>query len=174
MQIAVLGCLFILTVAASQTGCVSPAPPVHLYQIGDRVELGSVVYNVLEADWRPQLSEAAMVRFPAHRFLVVRLSVTNGGGQPVSIPSFKLVDDGGRVFDESFDGQFVPSWLGLMRKVKPVETLVGNILFDVDAKSYKLKLNDDGDSGQPALVEMPLRFGLERPAVPSALDTPLR
>jgi hypothetical protein len=174
MQIAVLGSHFVLTVAASQTGCVKPAPPVRVYQIGDRVEVGSLAYHVLEADWRPQLSEEAQVRLPARRFLVIRLSVTNGGAQPVSIPSFKLVDDGGSVFAESFDGQFVASWLGLMRKVKPVETVEGNILFDVDAKSYKLKLNDDGDPGQPALVEMPLRFGLERPAVPSALDTPVR
>jgi len=45
---------------------------------------------------------------------------------------------------------------------------------NVQPKSYKLKLDDDSDPGQVSMVEMPLRFGLERPEIPSALEAPVR
>jgi len=164
----------LITVVVSQTACVKPEPSVRVYSMGERVQVGPLVYNVMEADWRPKMGEGEQARIPSHRFLTVHLSVTNGGGEALSIPSLKLLDDNGRTYDESIDGQNVPSWLGLIRKLKPVDTLEGNILFDVEPKSYKLKLNDDADAGQPALVEMPLRFELEKPVIPSALGTPAR
>ena len=166
--------LLLFAAAAMQTGCVKPAPPVHVFRMGERVQVGPLIYNVFEATWLPQLGEPTQARQPARRFLLVHLSVTNSGAEVLSVPALSLVDDAGYVHTEAFDGRNVPSWWGLIRKVKPADTLEGNILFDVEPKSYKLKLDDDSDPEHRAMVEMPLRFGLEEPSMPGALDTPAR
>ena len=134
--------------------------------MGERVEAGVLVYNVFEADWTPKLGSGQDARTPLHRFLVIHLSVTNSSAEPVSMPSLTLVDEAGQSFGEEVTEADVPAQLGLIRTIKPAETLHGRILFDVEPKSYKLKL-DDG-SGKTALVDMPLRFSAEQPAVPSS------
>src|SRR5262245_25493206 len=163
-----------LTLGAILVGCVQPPPPVNVFRLGDRVQAGPLVYNVFEADWRAKLGEAGEARLPAQRFLIIHLSVTNSSSESLSMPALTLVDDAGHAFTESMNGQNVESWFGLSRKLKPVETLEGRILFDVEPKSYKLKLDDDTNTGPVSMVEMPLRFDVEAPAVPSALGSPVR
>jgi len=163
-----------LTLGAILVGCLKPPPPVNVFRLGDRVQAGPLVYNIFEADWRAQLGEGGDVRVPTHRFLIVHLSVTNGSSEALSMPALSLVDDAGHAFTESMNGQNVSSWFGLSRKLKPVETLEGRILFDVEPKSYKLKLDDDTNTGPVSMVEMPLRFDVDTPAVPSALGSPIR
>jgi hypothetical protein len=173
MRPAFLSWLVISVVLTSQTACLKPTPPVSVFHMGDKVQAGPLVYTVMEADWRAKLGEEGQIRAPSHRFLIIHLSVTNGGSETLSVPGLKLIDDSGHVYDESMDGQGVRTWLGLIRKLKPVDTLEGNILFDVEPKSYKLKLDDD-NQGPVSMVELPLQFGLERPSIPSALDSPVR
>ena len=164
---AFLTCLLLSGAMISQAACVKPPPQVQVFRMGERAQAGPLIYNVFEADWRPQLGEGPMARRPAHRFLIVHLSVTNSGAEVLSAPGLRLLDDDGHLYSETIDGQNVPSWLGLVRKLKPADTLEGNILFDVDPKSYKLKLDDDSDPDRKVLVEMPLRFGVENPSLPS-------
>jgi hypothetical protein len=94
-------------------------------------------------------------RVPERRFLILHLNVTNSSAETVSAPGLTLVDDSGQTFNEVV-GVDVPAQLGLVRTLKPADTLDGRIVFDVEPKSYKLKL-DDG-LGKTALVELPLRF----------------
>ena len=47
------GCLLLAAAAAVQTGCVKPAPPVHLYRMGEKVQVGPFIYTVFEATWLP-------------------------------------------------------------------------------------------------------------------------
>ncbi len=110
-----------------------------------------------------------MSRVPERRFLIIHLSVTNSGGQDVNIPSMVVEDQGGQVFNESLDGRGIPSWMGIIRKLKPADTLDGAIVFDVDPKSYKLKL-DDGSGGSVAMVELPLQFEAGEAVIPSPIQ----
>jgi hypothetical protein len=174
MRIASLDWLVTAVALTSQTACVKPPPPVNVFRMGDRVQVGPLVYTIFEADWRAKLGEGGEVRLPAQRFLIVHLSVTNGSSEALSMPALSLVDDTGHAYTESMDGQNVSSWFGLSRKLKPVETREGRILFDVEPKSYKLKLDDDTNTGAVSMVEMPLRFDVEKPAIPSALESPVR
>src|SRR5207247_1652575 len=96
---------------AWQPACVKPAPPAHVFRIGDRVPVGPLVYNILDADWRAQIGYGSQVRVPARRFLIVHLSVTNGGAEVLSMPVLRLVDETGHAYVESMDGMNVPSWL---------------------------------------------------------------
>jgi hypothetical protein len=166
----------IITALALLTGCSKPAPPPVLHKLGDRVESGPLIYTVFEAEWTAQIGSGERATVPAHRFLIVHFSVTNSGTEPVSIPSLTLVDDAGQASSEAIVGADVPALLGLSRTVKPVETRDARVLFDVEPKSYKLKLDDVLDSGKSALVEMPLQFALTPSGVAggTASETPAK
>jgi hypothetical protein len=165
--------LAILTVVASQTACLKP-PPTNVYRMGEKVQAGPLIYNVFETRWQAQIGEGQQARTPAHRFLIMHLTVVNSGAETFSVPPFKLTDDSGRIYDESMEGQGIPSWLGMIRKVKPADTLDGNAVFDVEPKSYKLKLDDGSESGRVMMVDLPLQFDANKPAMPNILEAPAK
>jgi hypothetical protein len=143
------------------SGCSSVRSGTKQYQMGERAELGSVVYTLLEAHWKTQLGEAPSVRMPRDRFLLLRLSVTNGGAKEVAVPLMALIAPGGETYNELTEGGEVPDWLGVLRHVKPVETVTGWVVFDAPRGNYKLRVSDDAfdpEAVKTALIEVPLRF----------------
>ncbi len=143
------------------------------YRMGDRVQVGTLIYNVLEADWKSQLGDGPAARVPKDRFLVLRVTVTNGGGRQASVPSFTIEDDRGRTFGEETSGEGVLQWLGVIRRIDPAQTDDGRILFDAPPASYKLHVSDETDLTQTqekfSLIRIPLN--LEGGAIP---DVPVR
>jgi Telomeric repeat-binding factor 2. len=159
-----------VTLLAAQLACVKP-PPVSVYRMGDKVQVGPLIYNVFEAKWLPQIGEGPEARTPAHRFLILHLMVVNGGAETQSVQSFQLVDASGQVFQESIEGKDVPHWLGIVRNVRPADTLDGSVVFDVEPKTYKLRLDDGSGSGGGQMVELPLQFEVNKSVVPNAFGT---
>jgi hypothetical protein len=153
------GWLGTLAILVSQMACMRPAP-VNVYRMGEKVQAGPLIYNVFETKWQPQIGE----RTPVHRFLIMHLTIVNSGAEPVSVPSFKLIDESGQIYPESMEGQGIPLWLGMIRRVKPADTLEGNAVFDVDPKSYKLKLDDGSDTGMVVMIDLPLQFDANKAA----------
>jgi hypothetical protein len=141
--------------------------------MGERVQAGQLIYNVFSTEWQAQIGEGQQARTPAHRFMIMHLTVVNSGAEPVTVPSFKLTDESGGIYSESMEGQGVPLWLGLIRRVKPADTLEGNAVFDVEPKSYKLKLDDGSESGIVAMVDLPLRFDANKPTT-NILEPPAK
>jgi hypothetical protein len=146
--------------------------PVNVYRMGEKVQAGPFIYNIFETKWAEKLGEGPQARTPAHRFLIVRLSVVNSGAEAASVQPLKLVDESGGVHQESMDGQDVPHWLGIVRNLKPADTLEGNVVFDLEPKTYKLRLDDGVDSGKVQMVELPLQFEANKPLTPSPFETP--
>src|SRR5690242_18120287 len=70
------------------------------YNLGDKVQVGPLIYHVMEADWRTQLGEFPSVRMPERKFLLIRLSVTNSGGGTVMIPQAELENSRGDSYQE--------------------------------------------------------------------------
>ena len=68
------------------------------FQMGERVQAGKIIFNVLEADWRTALTEGG--RAPQNRFLLLRVSMTNSGGEEVSVPAFELQAQDGTKYQE--------------------------------------------------------------------------
>lgn len=134
--------------------------------MGDKVETGQLIYTVFDTQWLPALKAGDKERVPANRFFVVRLSVLNSGGAETTAPPVSLVDDGGQTFGELPDGEGVPEWLGILRKIKPVDTERGNVVFDVAPQHYKLRVSDDSEQ-HTAFIDLPLNF-----AGSAALPTP--
>lgn len=136
--------------------------------MGERATVGPLIYNILDAQWLTGLGSGVTTRVPANRFFVVRLSVVNSGQGESVVPPVTIEDGNARSYTELTDGNGVPQWLGYLRRVKPAENLVGNIVFDVPPHEYKLRLQDEIGVNQ-ALVEVPLSF---RPEIPEIVKTP--
>ncbi len=159
---------FLLTLGALAllASCGPQAPPVHVYKVGDKAEAGSLIYTVLDAEWKAQVGSGADAKTPAHRYLIVRLSVTNSGVDNMSLPALMLVDDKNREYPELVGEVDLPQAFGLIRNLRSADTIEGSIIFDVEPKSYKLRLDDGSGSNRIAMVEMPLRFDESRPVIP--------
>jgi len=125
--------------------------------MGEKVNVGHIVYTVIDTKWETSLPEDSEPRNPQHRFLLVRMSAANSGGDNMMLPNLVIEDDAGNTYQELSDGKGVPDWAGYLRRIGPAEASIGNILFDAPPKSYKLRVTDENGE-KPALVDMPLSF----------------
>jgi hypothetical protein len=165
LQVLARGAVFASLAALS--GCApAAAPKAKVHQMGERVTAGALVYNVFDTQWKTQLGEGADVRIPKDRFFLVRLSVVNGGAGELMVPTMTLVDDAGQTFTELSNGDQVPSWIGFLRRVRPAETVQGNVVFDVPPKHYRLRVSDE-NSQKTEEVDIPLSFATETPEIPA-------
>jgi hypothetical protein len=136
--------------------------PVRTYNMGEKVELGHINYQVFETQWMPQIGEGAEARIPKQRYFLVRIAAINSGGADVMVPTMTIQDDSGTVYNELSDGTGVPEWAGYLRNVKPALAARGNIVFDAPPRHYKLKVTDESGE-RTALIDIPLNFGAETP-----------
>ncbi|MGA2144660.1 MAG: hypothetical protein ABSH49_06835 [Bryobacteraceae bacterium] len=144
-----------------------PAPlRVHLYALGDRVNIGHLVYQVFEMQWKPVLGDGPDARVPQNRFLILRFSATNSGGADEIVPNMSLEDQAGNSYPELKDGTKVPLWVGYLRQVAPADSVQGSVVFDLPPKSYKLRLWDE-DHVNSALIDLPLQFEDENKGIPT-------
>jgi hypothetical protein len=145
---------FVLSLAV--VGCRT-ARQEPLRAINDRIEVGSVIYTVFDAEWRDSLPGG---KYPKNKYLVIRLSMTNSGGRPVDVPLLELLNEKGEASPELLEIEGLDEWLGLLRSIDPAQSEVGRIVFDVPAGSYRLRLTDGGevDMERTALVEIPYRL----------------
>jgi hypothetical protein len=159
-------------------GCSGKTPDQKLeYQMGERVQVGSLTYNVIESAWRSQLGTEYKVRIPQQRFLLITISATNGGGKDVSVPMLSLENSSGEPIRELENGDGVEPWFGLFRTIAPAQTQQGKIVFDVPLSSYRLRLTDGADaiSEKSAWVKIDLNLNpdlnVETPA-PGEVSAP--
>lgn len=133
------------------------------FRMGERATVGKLIYNVTEAQWKTSLGDGPSTRVPQHRFLVVRLTVTNSGTEQMGMPLLKVFDANGTEHMELDNGEGVEGWLGFLRMLNGVETREGALLFDIAPASYKLQVTDGGDAEneQVAYVDIPLQLDAE-------------
>jgi hypothetical protein len=155
-------CLLSLAAVAAfpLAGCKKATSEQIDFQMGERVTATPMIYNVVQTVWRTQLGDLFKVRVPDHRYLLITLSATNGGGKPVSVPFFTLEGANREEYKELETGDGIDNWFGLLREIAPAETRQGNIAFDVPLASYRLRLTDGGEPGSERFVwvEIPLRM----------------
>jgi hypothetical protein len=154
-----------LAAALSLLGCSSNRAKPRTANMGERVELGHIIYTVFETQWLTKIGEGVDAKVPQNRYFLIRLSAANSSNAPVIVPAMTLTDDDGNTFNEISDGRGVPEWIGLLREVKTAEAAQGNIAFDVLPKHYKLRIADE-DQQSAALIDLPLSLGGELPVAP--------
>jgi hypothetical protein len=156
-----------LVCLAATTACTSSVQPDdQIHRMGERVTVGSLVYNVFEDQWKTQLAQGTDARVPKDRFFLLRLSVVNAGSTDVLVPGLTLVDDSGQSYQEMSNGDQVPQWMGYLRRAKPTETLQGNVVFDVPPKHYRLRVSDE-TSQKSRDIDIPLNFTSDSPDMPT-------
>lgn len=155
-------CLLTLALGAGLplAGCKQQGPPRIDFQMGERATATPMIYNVVQTTWRTQLGDVFKVRVPEHRFLLITLSATNGGGHSVSVPFLTLEGPNREEYKELENGDGIDNWFGLLREVAPAETKQGNVAFDAPLGSYRLRLPDGGEPGTEKFVwvDIPLRI----------------
>jgi hypothetical protein len=155
--------ILILTVSTLESGCALQPEKIRTYALGERVQAGPLVYEAFDTRWFLTLGPPANPRIPANRFLIVHLDVANGGATEANIPTLSLVDDSGQTINELTDGTSVPDWIGVARKIVPMQEQKGNVAFDAPPRHYKLRVTDETDQ-IVAYIDLPLNFGLDEKA----------
>jgi hypothetical protein len=148
---------FLCALAACSRG--KDASHIGTFQMGERVQAGPLIYNVLEAEWKPQLESSG--RAPKERFLFIKVSMTNSSGSSVSAPAFTLESSTGKTYEEVTEGlDGVTDWLGMLRTIAPAQTEQGWAIFDAPMAAYKLVLSDAGEIGNEkyARVDIPVHL----------------
>lgn len=156
---AVIAALF-LSACGSRTG-----PPIHTFAMGDKVQVGHLVYMAFETQWLTQIPQDPTPRVPQNRFFLVRISAVNSGAGDLIIPNVTLQDDHGKTYEELSNGDGVPQWIGYLRQAHPADSVQGYVVFDAPPAHYKMRVTDE-NSEQAALIDIPLSFTTESPAVP--------
>jgi len=155
-----------LTALLFLSSCGARDNKTKVFDMGSRVEVGHLIYTVFETEWLPQIGAGDTARVPKHRFFLIRLSAVNSGSEELDVPNMTLVDDHGDTVEELSDGDQVAQWIGFVRKVKPADSLSGNVVFDAEPKHYRLKVSDENGE-KSALVDIPLNFNADSiPAIP--------
>lgn len=160
LLVQVAGCAALLL-----TGCSQPSFPVRTYPMGEKVNLGHLVYTVYETQWLTQAGTAPAIRLPQNRFFLVRISAGNSGGNDLIVPGLSVEDDHGHSYSEVQNGEGIPQYIGYLRSVSPAEAVAGNVVFDCPPGHYKLRVTDE-DSERAAFIDIPLSFTNETPEMP--------
>lgn len=159
-RVVVPATVLVLFCAAIVTGCSKSrdASFIGTFRMGERVQLGPLIYQVLESDWRSELGGGG--RTPKDRYLFAKVSITNSSGSPVLVPGF-TIEGGGKTYSEiSEDMDKVDNWLGLLRSIGPSQTEQGWVVFDAPMAAYKMIVTDGGEVGaeKTAHVEIPVHL----------------
>jgi hypothetical protein len=160
--------------AALLVSCHSTAQNsvIPVYNMGDRAQAGQLIYVAFDTQWKTELDTGVVPRIPTSRFFVVRMSILNSGNRDVVAPPLNITDDKGQKYEELSDGEGVPQWMGYVRKVKPAESLMGNIVFDARPQHYRLEVADEGQE-RKSIIDIPMSFAGDAPVeLPEAPITP--
>lgn len=154
---AVLAVLFL-------SSCSKEKFPVRTSPMGEKVVLGSLIYNAFETRWLTQFGEEPTPRLPQNRFFLIRVNITNSSGSNALAPALSIVDDNGNTYEELSNGEGAPQWIGYLREIRPAESAQGNLVFDAPPRHYKLRVADETGE-RVAFIDIPLSFTAESPEV---------
>ena len=153
--------ILMLTCALLGAGCrkANDASFIGTFRMGERVQVGPLVYQILESDWRNELGTGG--RSPKDRYLFVRVSITNGSSSAISVPGF-TIEGNGKTFSEVTEQMDkVDNWLGLLRNVGGSQTEQGWVVFDAPMTAYKLVATDGGEVGSEKFAHVDIPVHLE-------------
>lgn len=152
-------------VAKIPTDSSQPSPPENqptTYKIGQTFSVGYWSYLCHNAYWTPVLgfNPYSMERANAD-FVVVDITARNDDTSSSTLPTFQLVDEAGRTYDESSAGMLNEGFFSPLEQLNPGVSKRGNIAFDVPSdRRYYLLLSGGIESGKRAIVILPMSVPL--------------
>ena len=161
ISVAVLFTSILLIAACGKGPGAKDGPLIGTFPMGERVQVGHLIYTVMEAKWQTQLSDDPKSRPPKNRYLVVKMNITNSGPDQTVIPPMVLINNSGVNSAEVSEGvDDEPRWFGgLLRSLKTMQTDPGVVIFDVPMSAYKLKVTDgEMENEKYALIDIPVHI----------------
>lgn len=153
----------LLATAAISGGCRKAADSsfVGTFAIGEKVQVGPLVYEIYQSNWRNELGSGG--RTPKNRYLFIKVSVTNSSNEPVAVHGFSVRGAGADdVYSEvTEDMDKVDNWFGLLRNVGPSQTEQGWVVFDVPLAAYKFIATEGGQVDEEKYAHIDIPVSLE-------------
>jgi hypothetical protein len=143
--------------------CTSAKPRAISFAVGQKVPVGKLVYQVLEAQWLPEAPGSRQP--PKNRILQLAISVTNSGSYEASIPFLHLIDAAGNEIIEIGEIEGNSRWFGAIRRLQPALTETGAIYFDVPVGAYKLEVVDTSNADDEKMAHIEIPASLAPPPV---------
>jgi len=158
-KILAAGLLLALAGCSGSGGGSKPASG-KTFAMGTPAQAGLLTYTVIHSEWKETLDTGSGTVTPKHRFLVLDISIANGGAEEAAAPLLFLVSERSAETIESQELRGLEGWLGIMRILRPSGTVSGKIAFDVPMANYKLKVSSGGDPEKEveSFIEIPLRI----------------
>ncbi|HEU0120824.1 MAG TPA: DUF4352 domain-containing protein [Bryobacteraceae bacterium] len=152
---------------AALPSCSGGKPQALSFPIGQKVQVGKLFYQVVDAQWSAELVGAKQP--PKNRILQLRLMVTNSGASEISVPMLRLLNSAGTEIGELTEIEGNPHWLGMIRRLEPALTEEGHVYFDVPVGAYRLEVIDNSvaDNERIAFIEIPASLA-PPPAAPGS------
>lgn len=149
------------------TGCSKSKTKALTFPIGEKVQVGKLSYQVLEANWQAEVP--GLKQTPKNRILQIHVAITNSAPEEIAMPMLRVIDAAGNEIGEITEVDNHPKWLGMIRRVQPALTEEGIVFFDVPVGSYKLEVVDNSiaDNEQVAFIEIPANLA-PPPSMPAA------
>lgn len=150
---------------AALPSCSRGKPEILSFPIGQKVQVGKLFYQVVDAQWAPELVGAKQP--PKNRILQLHLMVTNSGAEDVSVPTLRLLNSAGTEIGEVTEIEGNTRWMGMIRRLQPSLTEEGFVYFDVPVGAYRLEVIDNSvaDDERTAFIEIPASLA-PPPALP--------
>lgn len=145
----------VMCVSALFLSSCSSTKSVNSFRLGEKVKVGKLYYQVLEAQWLSDLPGSSTP--PKNRILKLHVTMSNSGGSEIAVPLLRLIDASERETMEVANIENDPQWLGSLRRLQPAILEEGMVYFDVPVGAYKLELvdNSDAENEQMAYVDIP-------------------
>lgn len=156
-----------LLCCAALPSCSGSKSQTLSFPIGQKVQVGKLFYQVVDAQWAPELMGAKQP--PKNRILQLHLMVTNSGAEEISVPMLRLLNSAGTEIGEVTEIEGNTRWMGMIRRLQPALTEEGFVYFDVPVGAYRLEVIDNSvaDNERIALIEIPASLA-PPPAVPGS------
>ncbi len=173
-----MGALVLLP-SLALTGCRSGAREEPLYRMGELVVVGPLRYTIFDTEWKTQIGEGPEAHFPKNRYLIIHLSVTNSGGSLMEVPTMEIETADGISATEVGEPVGLPGWMGILRQLRPADTLQGKVIFDIPMAACRLRVGASADAvnDKTALIDIPIQYApttIPVPATAPPLDAPVR
>lgn len=152
------------------TGCGEKGTVISSFPMGQKVQVGKIVYSVLEAEWRSDVPGGKQP--PKNRVLQLTMAITNSSSQETAIPTLRLISAKSEEFAEFIEIEGNMSWLGLLRRLQPSLTETAAIYFDVPIGAYKLEVVDHSDAENEKTAYIDIPASLAPPPVTSGVEPP--
>lgn len=170
MPVHKLTCALLATSLFMLTDCGEKRAVVSSFAMGQKVQVGKIVYSVLEAEWRADVPGGKQQ--PKNRILQLTMAVTNSSSQDMSIPTLRLINSKSQEFPEYIEIEGNMSWMGLLRRLQPSLTESAVIYFDVPVGAYKLEVVDHSDPDNEKTSHIDIPASLAPPPMPSTGEPP--